>query len=82
VRYVLAVALASLVATAANAQQPTCILQAIEKKLAEPARKDFINKCAADVQGFCENLAAQRKLEEPARSLFINNCVTVNVGPR
>jgi hypothetical protein len=60
VRYVLAVALASLVATAANAQQPTCILQAIEEEARRTGAQDFINKCAADVQGVCESLAAQR----------------------
>jgi len=78
----LLVSCATVVATAAHAQQPTCILQAIEKKLAGPARSDFINKCAADVQTTCDRLADQRKLEEPASTLFFNNCVNVYVGPR
>jgi hypothetical protein len=78
----LVVSFATLVATAAHAQQPTCILQAIEKKLAGPARSDFMNKCAADVQTTCDRLADQRKLEGVERTIFVNNCVTLYVGPR
>ena len=81
-RYVLALSLVPLAVTAVQAQQPTCILQAIEKKLAGPAGSDFIKKCAVDALTTCERVADQRRLEEPARSLFINNCVNANVGPR
>jgi hypothetical protein len=82
IRYATAAVVTSMLSTVAHAQQPTCILQAIEKKLAGPTRTNFMTRCEADVQSVCENLAAQRRLEEPARTLFINNCLNAYVGPR
>jgi hypothetical protein len=80
VRYVIAATLAALLTTAAYAQRPTCILQAVEKKLAGPARTNFMHKCQTEVESVCANLAEQRKLEGPARSLFLSNCVNTYVG--
>jgi hypothetical protein len=82
-RYLLAMAAAALAvlqAPAAHAQRPTCRLQAIEKKLGEPARSNFMRKCASDVETYCEQTAAERKLEGPARTLFIKRCTGLYVG--
>ena len=40
----------------ATAQQPTCILQAVEKKLAGPARTTFLAKCEAEMERLCEKM--------------------------
>jgi hypothetical protein len=74
------VVLATAFSAAAEAQQPTCIVQAIEKKLAGPARSQFMDKCATDMQSTCEKLAYQRRLDGAERTLFIKNCVNVYVG--
>jgi hypothetical protein len=73
---------ASVIIVPAHAQRATCILQVIEKKLAEPARTDFLKQCAADAEIECGRLADQRKLENIDRSYFLKNCVTMYVGPR
>jgi hypothetical protein len=73
---------ASLIVVPAHGQRPTCILQVIEKKLAEPARTDFLKKCAADVEIECGKLADQRKPDGFDRNYFLKNCVTMYVGPR
>jgi hypothetical protein len=82
VRYVVAVSFASLVAGTTHAQQPTCVLQAVEKKLVGPARTDFMQKCEAGVQVTCDRLADQRGLQGANRAIFITNCVNAYVGPR
>jgi hypothetical protein len=64
----------------ATAQKPTCILQAIEKKLDGRARASFMEKCHADVEASCEKSADQRKMEDPARRLFVSNCTAAYVG--
>jgi hypothetical protein len=64
------------------AQQPTCILQAVEKKLDGRARTSFLEKCQVEVQARCETLADQRRLEEPNRKLFVGNCTTTYYGVR
>ena len=81
-RFLTVVAITGLMVPSAHAQRQTCVLQAIEKKLAESARKDFITNCAAEVQIECDRLADQRKLQSVDRTAFMNNCVTVYVGPR
>ena len=81
-RLLMMAALASLLPAAAFAQRPTCILQAVENKLAEPARTNFLKKCAADVQIECGKLADQRKLDGVDRNFFLKNCIAIYVGPR
>ena len=62
------------------AQETTCILQAVEKKLTGPARPDFLEKCEATVRGLCEKLADQRKLAGVEKTLFIGQCVPMYIG--
>jgi hypothetical protein len=79
-RYVAAAVLVSLMATAGYAQQATCKLQSIEKKLTGQALTNFMEKCGGDVQKTCEQLASARHLEEPAKTLFVNTCVKAFIG--
>jgi hypothetical protein len=75
-RYAAAVLLASLASCGvASAQQPTCKLQAAEKRLADPVLKTFMQKCEEDAQKLCQQLASTRLLEEPGRAIFLANCV-------
>jgi hypothetical protein len=62
------------------AQRPTCILQAVEKKLDGRARVSFLEMCQAEVQASCEKAADQRRLEEPNRKIFVGNCATTYFG--
>ena len=64
----------------ALAQEATCILQAIEKKLTGPARNDFMEKCEVTVRDTCEKLAEQRRLSAAEKTLFVNTCVPMYVG--
>jgi len=64
----------------ALAEQATCILQAIEKKLTGPARSDFLEKCEVTVRDTCEKLAEQRHLSAVEKTLFVNTCVPLYVG--
>ena len=77
-----AMAVVALMITSAPvyAQQATCILQSIEKKLTGPALTKFMQACEQDVQKACEQLAIARRLEEPNRTLFINSCVKAIMG--
>ena len=79
-RYVAGAVILSLISTPVHAQQATCKLQSIEKKLAGPALTNFMEKCGDDAQKACEQLASARHLEEPAKTLFINNCVNALIG--
>jgi hypothetical protein len=81
-RLLMLVMSASVIVLPAHAQRQTCILQVVEKKLADPARMDFLKKCAADVEIECSKLADQRKLESIDRSYFLKNCITMYVGLR
>jgi hypothetical protein len=62
------------------AQQATCILQAIEKKLTGPARNDFMEKCEVTVRDTCEKLAEQRHFSAAEKTLFVNACVPMYIG--
>jgi hypothetical protein len=79
-RYVAGAVIVSLLSTAAHAQQATCKLQSIEKKLTGAPLTTFMQKCQEDVQKACEQLASARHLEEPAKTLFLNNCVKAFIG--
>jgi hypothetical protein len=79
-RYVAAAVVVSLMSTAGYAQQATCKLQAVEKKLTGPPLTTFLEKCGDDAQKACEQLASARHLEEPAKTIFINNCVKASIG--
>ena len=79
-RYLLPFTLAIVFSPPALAQQATCILQAIEKKLTGPARSDFMEKCELSVRDVCEKLAEQRRYSAAEKTLFINACVPMYVG--
>ena len=79
IRYV-AVAVVAMLPTETYAQQQTCKLQSIEKKLTGPALTTFMQKCENDVETTCEKLTTARNLEEPNRSLFIKTCIKAFVG--
>ena len=79
-RFLLPFTLAIVFAPPALAQQATCILQAIEKKLSGAARNDFLEKCEVAVRDICEKLAEQRRLSAGEKTLFVNNCVPMYVG--
>jgi hypothetical protein len=79
-RFLLLFTLAIVFASPALAQQATCILQAIEKKLTGPARNDFLEKCEVAVRETCEKLAEQRRFSAAEKTLFVNACVPMYVG--
>ena len=79
-RCVVAVVVLAVTTAPAYAQQSTCILQSIEKKLTGPALTKFMQACEQDVQKSCEQLALTRRLDEPNRTLFINSCVKAFMG--
>ena len=79
-RILLPFTLAIVFAPPAFAQEATCILQAIEKKLTGPARRDFMDKCEATVRDTCDKLAEQRRLSSAEKTLFVNTCVPIYVG--
>ena len=79
-RSVVLLTLAIVLPAPTFAQQTTCILQAVEKKLTGPARTDFLEKCEATVRDLCEKLADQRKLAGAERSLFVSHCVPMYIG--
>jgi hypothetical protein len=79
-RFLVPFTLAIVFAPPAVAQQATCILQAIEKKLTGPARSDFLEKCEVSVRDSCEKLAEQRRFSAAEKTLFMNACVPMFVG--
>jgi hypothetical protein len=79
-RFLLLFTLTIVLARPALAQQATCILQVIEKKLAGPARNDFLEKCEVTVRDTCEKLAEQRRFSAAEKTLFVNACVPMYVG--
>jgi len=79
-RFLLPFTFAIVIAPPALAQQATCILQAIEKKLTGPVRSDFLEKCEVSVRDTCEKLAEQRRLSAAEKTLFVNVCVPMYVG--
>jgi len=79
-RCLVAFTFAMFFAPPAFAQQATCILQAVEKKLTGAARNDFLEKCEVTVREACEKLAEQRRLSGPEKALFMNTCVPMYMG--
>ena len=57
-RCVMAIVLLDLLSVPAHAQQATCKLQSIEKKLTGQALSNFMEKCGDDAQKGCEQLAS------------------------
>ena len=79
-RYLLPFTLAIALAPPVHAQHATCILQAIEKKLTNAARNEFLEKCEVTVRDVCEKLAEQRRFSSAEKALFMNTCVPMYMG--
>jgi hypothetical protein len=69
-----------LMPSPAYAQQATCKLQSIEKKLSGPALSSFLETCAEDAQKMCEHLASERRLGEPGKAIFVSKCIKTYAG--
>jgi len=78
--YLSVIAMALSFPTPSPAQQSTCKLQSVEKKIAAPAMTAFMQKCENEAEAACERTATDRNLVEPARSLFIRACIRALVG--
>jgi hypothetical protein len=74
------VSILCLIAGSAYAQNPSCTLQATNKKLAGAALTSFMKKCKSDAQKSCDSSAANKKLAGAAKTSFIKKCVTDAVG--
>jgi hypothetical protein len=66
--------------TPSPAQQSTCKLQAVEKKITAQGMTAFMQKCENEAEAACDRTANVRKLEDPARSLFMRACIRALVG--
>jgi hypothetical protein len=78
-KYVLTV-IAVLLATAANAQAPTCKSQIAEKKLEGEELKSFLTKCRSDAAAACEKSAADKNLAGTAKTSHVKKCTDDAVG--
>lgn len=78
-RLILAV-LAVGLAGPAFAQNPSCNVQATEKKLAGAAKTSFVTKCEKDAGAACDKQAADKKLSGAAKTSFTTKCVKDAVG--
>ena len=78
-RVLIAVAMATLLASTAFAADPSCEAQAAEKKLAGAAKTSFVKKCEKDATAAattaCEGQAADKKLAGAAKASFVKKCV-------
>jgi hypothetical protein len=64
----------------AQAQAPTCVEAADQKRLAGAARTSFLTKCQRDSTAMCEAAAAEKKLHGAAKTNFTRKCVKDAVG--
>ena len=76
----IATAALGLLATAVQAQGPTCNAAAAEKKLAGAAKNSFMKKCQADAAAApgnaeCAARAKEKKLAGAAKNSFMKKCV-------
>lgn len=78
-RILIAVAMATLLASTAFAADQACEAQAAEKKLAGAAKTSFVKKCEKDATAAattaCEGQAADKKLAGAAKASFVKKCV-------
>ena len=70
----------SLYVVNASAAEPSCTVQATDKKLAGAARTSFMGKCERDAQAGCDAAAAEKKLAGAAKTSFTNKCMKDAVG--
>ena len=78
-RVVTAFAMSALFAASAFAADPSCEVQATEKKLAGAAKTSFVKKCEKDLTAAatkaCEGQAADKKLAGASKTSFVKKCV-------
>ena len=67
-------------ASFAQAQSPSCSIQAGDKKLAGAAKTSFMTKCQKDAGAACDKQAADKKLNGAAKTSFTKKCVTDATG--
>jgi hypothetical protein len=70
----------SLYVVSASAAEPSCAVQATDKKLAGAAKTSFMGKCERDAKAECDAAAAEKKLAGAAKTSFTNKCVKDAVG--
>ena len=63
-----------------TAQNPTCTVNATEKKLAGVAKNSFMQKCERDARTACENDAISQWTNGAAKEAHIKKCVREAVG--
>ena len=63
-------AAALLLATAAQAEGPTCNAAAAEKMLAGAAKTSFLTKCEKDATAACQAASKEKKLSGAAKNSF------------
>lgn len=63
-----------------TAQNPTCTVNATEKKLAGAAKNSFMQKCERDARTACENDAISQRTNGAAKEAHIKKCVREAVG--
>ena len=62
------------------AQNPTCTVNATEKKLAGAAKNSFMQKCERDARTACENDEISQRTSGAAKEAHIKKCVREAVG--
>ena len=63
-----------------TAQNPTCTVNATEKKLAGAAKNSFMQKCERDARTACENDEISQRTSGAAKEAHIKKCVREAVG--
>lgn len=62
------------------AQNPSCTVNATEKKLAGAAKNSFMQKCERDARTACENDEISQRTHGAAKEAHIKKCVREAVG--
>lgn len=75
-----ALALMTVFAAQAYAQDASCQAAAAEKKLSGAAKTSFLKKCERDAASACDVTAADKKLSGAAKTSFTKKCVRDAVG--
>ena len=76
----LAVAVTAYAQPTQSPRNPSCSVEATEKKLAGAAKESFLKKCQTDAATACDAAAAEKKLSGAAKTSFTKKCVSDSVG--
>ena len=76
----LAFAATAYAQTAQTPRNPSCSVEATDKKLAGAAKTSFLKKCQTDAATACDAAAAEKKLSGAAKTSFTKKCVSDSVG--